>query len=201
MIEVEKKFLLNDQDIARLIEGAEFLGEVVNKDYYYDNVDNRFLTSGSWLRKRNDHFELKISMLKSGQNETGGVECYKELNSEADIANEIGLNLENSLKQNLEKSGYKPFAEIITNRKKYKKGNFHIDIDQTNFNHDVVEIELEVADENHIKSAKERIEEFAIERGLSLEEVHGKMSYYLKKFNPDKYKIMVDARPVSNNVE
>src|SRR3989338_7722720 len=60
MIEVEKKFQPTEEQLKVLLEGAEFLGEKIVHDIYYDYSDYRLLKKDVRLRNRNNFFELKV---------------------------------------------------------------------------------------------------------------------------------------------
>lgn len=60
MIEVEKKFILNDKEKERLFKDAEFISEKIFTDIYYDNENFDLTSKDKWLRLRQDKFELKI---------------------------------------------------------------------------------------------------------------------------------------------
>src|ERR1035437_2614520 len=60
MIEVEKKFQPTEEKLKSLLEHAEFLGEIINHDIYYDYNDFRLLKQDIRLRNRNGSFELKL---------------------------------------------------------------------------------------------------------------------------------------------
>lgn len=83
MIEVEKRFEPNEEQIKVLLEGAEFVGEVVLNDTYYDYSDFRLLKNDIRLRERNGAFELKIG-------KSSGV--AEEIENEEEIAKLLGIN-------------------------------------------------------------------------------------------------------------
>lgn len=170
MIEVEKKFIPTQENLKILLRDAEFLGEVINHDIYYDYLDYRFLKGNIALRKRNGNFELKLK-------QSGGV--HIEFDDIKEIENYFNvIDLEKFIKEEL-----KIVMDFKVNRKKYKKEDFNIDIDETDFGYQVGEIELMVEKEEDVKNAEEKIQEFALKNNLELGQGLSKKKAYLKKFN------------------
>jgi predicted adenylyl cyclase CyaB len=189
MIEVEKKFILSDDDIGRLTNGAEFLGEKKMKDVYYDTKDFLLTCADKWLRLRGARWELKLPLRTDG----GWHDQYRELETEEEISNELGLDTKKQLEEELARAGYEPFASIITTRKKYKKGDFTIDLDEVDFGYKIGEIELMVNDESDMPGAIEKITNFAKKAGLTMAPVRGKLIEYLRRNSPKHYQALIDA--------
>ena len=105
----------------------------------------------------------------------------------------LGFDPEKPLVESLESNGYKPFATITTNRKKYSKDGFAIDVDSATFGYEIIEIELMVEEESEMEGATKRILEFAQSLGLTEGVVRGKISEYLYRFNPEHHKVLLDA--------
>ncbi len=170
MIEVEKKFIPTEENLKILLTDAEFLGEVTNHDIYYDYPDFRFLKGNIAFRKRSGNFELKIK-------QSGGVhiefEDIKEIESYFNVT-----DLEKFIDENL-----KIAMDFKVYRKKYKKEDFNLDIDETDFGYQVGEIELMVEKEEDVKTAEEKIQEFASRNNLDLGKGLSKKRAYCKKFN------------------
>lgn len=176
MIEIEKRFQPIEEQIKALLEGAEFVGEVLLHDIYYDYIDYRLLKNDIRLRERNGSFELKIGK-KSG--------VAEEIENEDEIAKYFGIRggLRNFVKNELI-----VFMDFSNNRKSYKKDGFNIDIDKMSFGYEVCEIELLVEDENKIKEAEEKIVNFAKKYKLEPSKLLAKRIEYLKRFKPEIYK-------------
>ena len=189
MIEVEKKFILSDNDIERLTKEAEFLGERKMKDVYYDTKDFSLTRADTWLRLRGARLELKLPLRTDG----GWHDQYRELETEAEIANELRLNAQGQLEEELKEAGYEAFAEFITTRQKYKKGDFTIDLDEVDFGYKIGEIELMVNDQSDMPKAIEKITNFAKEMGLTMAPVRGKLIEYLRRNSPQHYQALIDA--------
>lgn len=193
MIEVEKKFTLSEDDKARVVQDAEFLGEKSFTDTYYDTSDFALTTSDKWLRLRGDRFELKLPMNEGKGAGDRRLDQYEELDTDEAILQALNLALDDSLKQTLEVNGYEPFSTFTTTRKKYKKGDFVIDLDEMDFGYSIGEIELMVEDQSEMQKALERILAFAQEHGLSVAPVRGKVVEYIKRNNPAHYKALEEA--------
>lgn len=170
MIEVEKKFIPTEENLKILLTDAEFLGEVTNHDIYYDYPDFRFLKGNIAFRKRNGNFELKIQSGSGIHEEIEDLEKIKEYFGTSDLEEFINENLISAI-------------EYRTVRKKYKKEDFNLDMDETDFGYQVGEIELMVEKEEDVKIAEEKIQEFASRNNLDLGKGLSKKRAYCKKFN------------------
>lgn len=180
MIEVEKKFSLENIDLEEFFSNLEFIGEVLNHDIYYDYSDYRLLKSKIYLRNRNGNFELKIKK---------GSGVYDEIEDQEILAEYFKVSsLEDLVNKDLH--GCMDFKNT---RKKYKKGDFHIDIDETDYGYKEGEIELIVEKEEEIKEAEEKIYEFFEKYNLQkLQDEASKKRMYLKTKRPDLYKIFYE---------
>ncbi|MDP3794562.1 MAG: CYTH domain-containing protein [bacterium] len=193
MIEVEKKFLLRDDDIARLTRDARFVREEVLCDVYYDTPDFRVTRADMWLRERNARWELKVSLNKD-PNRLG--DNFRELETEDEIRGVLGLSQEGTFREDLERRGYGTFCTCITTRRKYKKGDFTIDLDSAEFDglsYRIAEIELMVETPDEMEAAFDRIRRLALTEGLAVEHVQGKIAAYLKHKKPGHYEALVSA--------
>lgn len=191
MIEVEKKFILKPEDIDMLIKGAEFVSEKTFTDIYYDSADFALTTKDMWLRKRDGRFELKFPLNEDGSARV--LDQYEEYETEEEICRMLNLPVTGDFDQNLLMHGYKPFATLVTTRKKYKKGEFIIDLDMIDFGYSIGEIELMVNDKSQMHEASDKIIAFAKENGLELTAVRGKVVEYLRRYNPKHYQFLVNA--------
>lgn len=192
-IEIEKKFLLSDEEIARVVEGAEDLGERLQRDTYFDTANYSLTTKDWWLRKRNDDFELKITMnVDHQQSETR----YREISDEAEIRRELNLPETGTMDEVLQKQHILPFGSWTTSRHAYSKDGFTIDVDRVDFGtfqHAVVEIELIVLDESLAQDAADRIHAFAAKFGIQPVRIPGKVTTYLKRECPAHYAALMEA--------
>lgn len=196
MIEVEKKFILNEQDKERLIKNAEFLGERVFTDIYYDTQDFSLTANDKWLRCREGRFELKISLYVGLERLA---DQYDELTDEIKIREALDLPSGGSFENGLAKAGLFPFCSYKTTRRKYKKEPFIVDLDTVDFQdftYNIGEIELMVHEKSEIENAIKKIIVFAKEQKLTSAPVRGKVAEYLKRFRPDHYQALVQAKVV-----
>ena len=194
MIEVEKKFLINPSDVTRLLSGAEFVSQTKNVDIYWDTPDYSLTTKDLWLRSRNGKFELKVPMHGEG----GRVfDQYEELDSDKQISDKLNLS-QGVLQDELSRVNYRPFAELHTLRKKYKKGGFVIDVDELDFGYNIVEVEMLVNDKSEVDGAIKKILSFADDHNLKISQVRRKVAEYLKRNDAKHYKALVDAGVVQD---
>lgn len=173
--EVELKFTPTQEQKDKLISGATLLGTVHNHDTYFDYADFRLLKKDVRFRNRNGKFELKVRSLYKGCEEIEDVEEIKKY-----------FNTELSLDEFINKDLVK-IMEYNTEREKYKKGIFEIDIDHCDFGFELCEIELMVKNESEISEAREKIKQFAGEFGMEKAKEKTKALEYLKRFNPQVY--------------
>jgi len=185
MIEIEKKFIPQEGDIERITENAEFIGETVNDDTYYDK-DFFLAKKDIYVRRRNDTFEMKIGIRRRGFE--GIISTYKEIDDENEIRKELGISNRGTMEEDLETSSYKPYGSWKTTRNKYRKEDFTIDIDSVDYGYEVIEIELLVDDESKMDEATGRILEFAKKLSLTKSAKTGKVSGFLKQNYPEEYK-------------
>ena len=193
MIEIEKKFIINEVTKARLLERAEFLSEKTIYDEYFDTEDFSLTKKDWWLRSRNGQFELKIAD-HEGINRL--VDSYKEIEDETEIKKILNFPVERNLKELLSEQKYFVFCAFTTIRKKYQKEGFGLDLDiatAPNFSFEVAEIELMVNDQSEAKDAIDKILDFADHMGLEKKRVQGKVSAFLKLLKPNHFKALVDA--------
>ena len=183
MIEVEKKFQPTEEQLKALLEGAEFLGEKINHDIYYDFPDYSLIKAGHRLRKRNFGFELKV-YLPQKDNEMA---VAHEFEDEESIKKNLGFSEIDSLK-NIIESKMQILCDFKTKRKEYKKENFTIDIDETDFGYSLLEVEFLVENEEQIKEAEEKIFSFIKKYGIEIKNLPLKTEEYLKIVKPYVYK-------------
>jgi adenylate cyclase class IV len=177
MIEVEKKFQPTKEQIESLLKGAEFLWEKVIHDIYYDYSDYRLFKNQIRLRNRDNSFELKIKK---------------------DALASLELENENDIKEYFETDDLKEFikknliiiVDYRTTRKRYKRGEFIIDLDEMSFGYSLCEIEILVEKEEQIEEAREKILNLVKEYDFELKKLPAKGSEYLRLFKPKIYKII-----------
>lgn len=178
MIEVERKFQPKEEQLKALLKSAEFVGDKVNHDVYYDYPDYRFMKEGVRLRSRNNNFELKLGQSRGVNAE---IENKKEIEKYFKTD-----DLEEFIEQN-----FVPIIDYTVKRTEYRKGEFVIDVDETNFGFNVCEIELMVENEDEVKEAKEKIKNFTKEYDWEMAKILPKGLEYLKIFNPEIYRELI----------
>lgn len=198
MIEIEKKFLLTQQQIDALTENANELGEKLVEDSYLDTADYRLTLNDLWFRIRDGQYELKAP-LTSSSDSVITTNRYHEITDTAKIAELLNLNTEIDFEQALEEAGITPFITCYTQRKSYEKQGFHLDIDtatykDSDFTYAISEIELLVEDESVANEAERQIIEFARGYGFTLDQViYGKIVAYLQVESPQHYQALLDG--------
>lgn len=192
MIEVEKKFLLTDEERERLLEGAEFESERTFTDTYYDTSDYALTLKDTWLRFRDGKCELKVPRVMVGYDRRA-IDQYDELLTEQEIRAYLQLPSHKTFKEDLEHSGYRSIGTIVTYRKAYRKEGFVIDIDYTDTGYSVGEIELLVEDTEGLEEATRKIVDFAQRHQLTLTPVRGKMAEHIRTHNPEHFQLLIDA--------
>lgn len=192
MIEVEIKVPISENNVALLIDGADFIGEKTQRDKYYDNKEYDLTTKSIWLRDRNGSFELKYPIETF---EPGLSNRYKEYESDEEIKEVLSLSNTLSIEDAISEAGYFPFSDYVTVRKSYKNNEFRIDVDETNFGYSLCEVECMVENEGDILKAEENIKKFISDRGIDPTRLAvGKLVMYLKKNKPEHFKKLVDCK-------
>ena len=188
MIEIEKKFLLSNEERERLLEGAVLESEKTFTDTYYDTSDYALTTKDTWFRFRDGTSELKVPRAMESY-DTNAVDQYDELLTEKEIRQYLRLPSHKTFKEDLEYSGYRQIGTITTHRKE----GFVIDIDYTDTGYSVGEIEMLVDEKEDIEEATQRIIEFAAQHRLTMIPVRGKIAEYIRLHNPEHFQILIDA--------
>lgn len=193
MIEVEKKFRLEDGQEEALIEGAEFVSEAQFRDVYFDTEAYELTTQDMWLRRRDDRFELKVGAYVDGERLA---DQYEEIEDVGAIARRIGLRKDLPFEDALKERGLEPFCDFTTTRKKYRSGEFVIDLDTVmfdTFTYRIGEIELMVNDPIQVEDAIDRILAFAHARRLTIDSVRGKVFEYLRRSKPEHFEALAQV--------
>ncbi len=175
MIEVERQFQPTVEQLSLLLEGAEFLGQKVNHDVYYDYPDYRFFKGKIQLRNRDGSFELKLGKSDS---------VKEEIESEVDICRYFQVS---SLSEFIE-ANLISIVDYKSTRNQYKKGEFNLTLDEMDFGYKICEIELMVENEEQVKGAEEKIIALATKFNLELKELHTKRAEYFRIAKPEVYK-------------
>jgi len=196
MIEVEKKFILTSQMEKHLKKGAKYLGEKVFMDTYFDKSDFELTKNDIWLRTRDKQTELKMPIDKNGEHDKVNFNRYEEFTGEKEVRQMLNIPFGNDFLSDLKLCGYIPFVSITTRRENLKNKQFDISIDACDFGYALAEIELMVEKEEQIKEAEKQIAAFAVQCGLKISSVRGKVIEYLYRKSPEHYKILLEEGTV-----
>ncbi len=191
MIEIEKKFLVNQYGLMKIIRNAKFISSQKLIDIYYDKPSFGLTRKDWWLRNRNGKIELKMVIIDNNKN--NAIDRYKEVDHELNIRELLNIKSNKPLLESLETYGIKPFARIIAQRKKYKKSEFTIDFDITDFGYSICEVEILVKNDSEIQQALEKIEKFRKQNNLSSKVVRGKLIEYIYENRPKHYQVLLKA--------
>ena len=198
MIEVERKFKLDEAEKESLLAGAIFVGEKTFTDAYFDTEDFTLSKNNIWLRKRDKEFQLKLPVLQGEKLQTtqfqeiSGAEKIREIFAVAPV-----LDFETDIKA----FGYEIFCRLKTTRRKYQKEGLTIDLDvatsdlpgEQDFCYQVAEVELLVENKTETFQATEKIENFAKKNQLKAENIRGKVAEYLFQKKPKHFAALVEA--------
>lgn len=193
MIEVEKDFILTEEQKKALIEGAKFISEKKIIDVYYDTTDYFWTKQDTWLRNRDGRWELKYAQGSHGPSNPNFISEYRELETEEEIKKHLKLKGKKTFEKEIAIVGLQPMYQLVTLRKKYKKDIFEIVFDSTDFDYEIAEIELMVDSHDQIKPAGEKIIQFAKAHGLKIEPLRGKLIKYISLKNPEHFKLLETA--------
>ena len=191
MIEIEKNFDLHPGDKERLIEGAKFLNNKTFTDVYYDTEDFRLTAKDYWLRQRDGKWELKVPLNGTAANRE--TDQYRELEDQKEIARELELPGNAPFQKEIQNIGARPFATIVTNRKRYQKGDFHLDFDEMDFGFSTFEAELMIENEKDIPAAEQKIMDFAREYGIASTPGAGKVIVFIERNNLAHYNALLKS--------
>lgn len=191
VIEVEKKFRLCTGDGPRLTRRAEFLGQEVFTDIYFDDSNFSLISRDIWLRARDGKFELKLPLDKARASERV-IDRYDELKEGWDIRKALKLGQTGTFREALQRARYEPFVSLKTTRRRYKNGDFTIVFDSMDYGYQLAEVEIMVEDAFDMEKATERILGFARKNGLSLKPPRGKLLEYFYRKDPKIFKMLVE---------
>ncbi len=193
MIEVEKKFFIEEKELLLLQQMATFVKKKSFTDIYFDTSDYRLTLKNMWLRKRDDLFELKIGL----KEKRDFIDQYLEIDKEEEIAKRLSLPLASGLEKALKEDGFFPFCTFSTTRTTYRLKDLTLDFDIANFGdmtYRVMECELIVPHADDIPLAEQKIHHFLQEHQIiSAKPALGKISVYLAHKRKDHYQALVDA--------
>ena len=211
---MERKFWYDFDIEKKLIElGArkveKSFGKVIIDDYF-DNFESYFLLLNDYLlrsRSKNNksNWQLKYPSKLADLNKN--VENYFEISDSKEIINSI-IDLSksknvifkhenecNTIETLVDMLGLKPYARINSTRKSYIIENIRVDLDETDFNYRLGELEV-VLDESlrlseNIEKSIQKISILTSKLGITnIDGIPGKISTYLYLFNPKLFEIL-----------
>lgn len=186
MFEVEIRYNLTSTTRAALLEGATFISEETFTDICFDTVNYALTTQNIWLRSRDGLFNLKLPL-------NAHTHAQHEIEDEEEIKRQLNLKGEGKLPDLLVQNAILPLYTLKTERQKYKKEGFTIDIDHAtaaNFDYQICEIEQCVEREDQIADAEKAIKDFAKDHNLRADPVNPKIIALIKQENPDHYALL-----------
>jgi adenylate cyclase class IV len=202
MIEVELKFVMNEDARRSVVAASVFQGTQKHDDICYDTADYGLSLNNWWLRSRNGHYTLKIPALVPEGWVMGGVEdCPRlEIEDEEEIAAALKMPARSgpepvSFHQRLAEAGYTGHYRFSTVREKYTCGPLTIDMDTAFWQghvFPVCEVEQCVAQVEQVPHAREAIEAFARHHGLETGTVEAKLFSVIRLQNPEHYARLMD---------
>jgi adenylate cyclase class IV len=196
MIEVEKKVILSTEKLNSFLKKAIFLKEIKIIDSYFDNNDYQYTLNNTWIRKRDDNFEIKVGINKSN----GLYNEYQELTKKEEIYNFFNIKNNISIKDFFKKNNINKFLTFETIRKKYSLNEFIIDVDFAKFKdyeYNILEVELLVKDKTEIEEAKKKISKLLDGFNINQNEIIlGKLIYFLKNYSYDHFKLLKEKKVI-----
>ena len=186
MIEVEKKYIVDDNIKQNIMKSAKFIAEVQNHDIYYDYPDFQLFKNDTYFRCRNGKYELKVPS-KEHTHAKDEVEVYNEISSTKQILGHFGYGSDENV-DDIIKEHFVSIGEYVVTRTTYQWDQFRIDLDVTDFGYKMMEIELIVNSEKEIADAERSIIALAERLEIENTNVPGKLRKYLSMNNPEAAK-------------
>jgi len=182
---------------------GRLIKEVRFKDRYYDTRDYVLTTKDIWLRQRDSNWQCKVPVgfcaKKNEKPEVSMVDQYLELETDADIINFMKENSlgtyslpANQMDIFVQRNKMVEFASIESVRRKFSLREFVIDLDMTNFGYGIGEVELLLDSEDQVPIARQKVEEFCKEFGLTTG-VRGKVLEYLYRNSPKHFAALLES--------
>jgi len=197
VIEVEIKVHVTDEQKQKLLDGAQKSSEETLVDEYYDSPDFKLTTKGYWLRRRNGHFELKRPATQSEKFDINQNIPMQEIVDEDEIAQALDLTVAGSFIESLAAAGYQLLYKFTNLRQRFVKNEFTIDFDHADFGdlqYQMCEVEMMVNDQSETQAALDKLYAFVSAYGIPTTKAEGKMSYYIKRKNPEHHHAILRAQ-------
>jgi adenylate cyclase class IV len=196
MIEVEKKVILSNEKLNSFLKKAIFLKEIKILDSYFDNENYKYTLDNTWIRKRDDNFEIKVGIKKNNES----FNEYQELTKKNEIYEFLEMENDISIEDFLKKNKIFNFLTFETVRKKYKLDEFIIDVDIARYKdkeYKVLEVELLVQNNNEIENARNKIAKLLDSFNINQNEIIlGKLIFFLKNYSFEHFKLLKDKKVI-----
>lgn len=175
MVEVERVFKPTREQLEDLLKNAKHISDFINHDIYYDTPDLKLSSLKIKLRERNGELELKA---KIGSGISEEIVDLKEIENYLSIT-----DIDKYIKDELI-----VIAEFSTQRSRYQKDGILIDIDKTDFDYEICELEIPLSDHVNAMDSLNKIKDFAKKYNIEFEKNIGKKREYFRLFKPEIYK-------------
>lgn len=179
MLEIEQQFPFSIDQIATIQAIFSLSTTKTLNEIYFDTADFSLLKNDTWLRQRNDAFELKH---RKPKNRGQQLEIYDELSGEKQIKQFLGVPEEQTLEVWIT-NNLQPIIAMVTTRHTFKDAPFTIDIDLTDFGYSVCEIEY--AGDKSQAEAQTEILKLAQKLGLDDRPVRNKAKAFVANAYPE----------------
>lgn len=192
-IEVERKFLLTPETTQTILALQSSFESVLFRDEYFDED---LALKDTWLRKRNDGWELKLPVTSDGleTDKRRKATVYRELMG-PDVWSELA-HLSDHRDQ------LSCYAALTTKRIQltvpWKQYSVNVTIDDCTsddgFQCNIGELEVMVAEANEVNAASQVLDDLAGHLEVHhIEDKEGKLIKYIRQKRPEMFKKLVDA--------
>jgi hypothetical protein len=216
--EVEQKFRLtsNTTDLEEKLEKLGFFprGTITFVDWYFDTQDVTLSIRDCWLRFREEQGSRGVWQLKEGRGDADTTTVYHEVEGQEAVTKALSLLPKNDSNQSVESTiyegftapklpggdyrGLSPFCRLETRRSswitKSEKGTHSglvVDLDATNTDFSVGEVEAVAADDASVAHAKKRVQSLIAEltgaTSFGDGPAIGKLEHYLINHRSEHY--------------
>lgn len=179
MLEIEQQFPFSPNQLSNVQALFPLSSTKTLNEIYFDSSEFALLKNDTWLRKRNGTYELKH---RKPEHRGQQIEIYDEFSGEEEIKRFLSISINQEL-QTWIKENLRPFIYITTTRHTFKNKPFTIDVDLTDFDYNVCEIEY--AGEKPIEEAQAEILKLAKKLGLEVKPVRNKAKAFVEKKYPE----------------
>jgi hypothetical protein len=177
-----------------MLDDAEFLGSHDFFDTYYDNTSYSLTTQDIWLRSRGPVFQLKVPLGKAMGKNQRLAGRYEEIDRIDEIRERLKIPEDGPLQDDVEASGYRPFAHITTSRRTYRKEGIVIDEDYADFDFRIFVLRLDMTGDLEEGADPERmVNDFAKRFQLKEIPLRAKVVEYIRRSDRKHYDALAAA--------